>query len=237
VASRRRLGLALDEHLHDSRLLAPAAPASFVNAVEAQLPEGSSDMQRRRYNPLGLALALGLIVTLANAQDLGRFKGEPVVVMLADGRNMRLVQSFAYVDSKGRAWEVPAGAETDGASIPRALWLTHPPFTGKYRSAAVIHDYYCQKKVRPWRDTHQVFYDAMRTAGVPETSAKVMYGAVYNFGPRWGVGVLHRGPGAKQYPTVDKQAEAIRDLEAWINRDNPSPEEITKALDKGQVPK
>ena len=76
----------------------------------------------------------------------------------------------------------------------------------------------------------------MMTAGVAETSAKVMYGAVYNFGPRWGIGVQRRGPGAAQFPTVDEQTKSIRDLEAWIKRDNPSPDEITNALDKGQVP-
>jgi Protein of unknown function (DUF1353) len=188
--------------------------------------------------PLGLTLLLALIATVTDAQDLGRFKGgEPVVTMEPDGRNMRLVQPFGYVDAKGVAWDVPVGAKTDGASIPRILWVTHPPFTGKYRAAAIIHDYYCQTRARAWRDTHQVFYDAMRTAGVVETTAKVMYGAVYNFGPRWGIGAQSRGPGAEQLPTIENQTQFMGELEAWVRRNNPTPDEIAKALDKGHIPK
>src|SRR5262245_3676734 len=117
----------------------------------------------------------GLLIPYPSATAQGQFKGEIVATLLGDGRNMKLVQPFAYVDAKGQVWEVPAGAETDGASIPGVFWLTHPPFTGKYRSAAVIHDYYCRIQSRSWRDTHDVFYEAMRTAGVDARTAKVMW--------------------------------------------------------------
>lgn len=36
---------------------------------------------------------------------------------------------------------VPAGFETDGASVPRLLWCLFPPFGGDYDEAAVLHDY------------------------------------------------------------------------------------------------
>jgi hypothetical protein len=36
---------------------------------------------------------------------------------------------------------VPAKFETDGASVPRALWRVFPPFDGDYDAAAVLHDY------------------------------------------------------------------------------------------------
>src|SRR5262245_7013544 len=118
----------------------------------------------------------------------GHFKGEVIARFLADGRNMQLEQPFGYVDPRGRAWDVPAGMITDGASVPQFFWLAFPPFTGQYRAAAVIHDYYCQIKVRSWKETHEVFYNASRAAGVSEKTAKAMYGAVYYFGPRWGIG-------------------------------------------------
>jgi hypothetical protein len=174
----------------------------------------------------------------ASAQGMqGQFKGEVVATMLPDGRNMRLVKPFGYVDSKGQTWTVPAGAETDGASIPKAFWLTHPPFTGKYRSAAVIHDYYCRVQTRTWQATHNVFFEAMRTAGVDDRTAKVMWGAVYNFGPRWGAGVSTRGPGAGSLPNVEKEAQFMRDLDAWIARADPSRDEIAKAIEGGAIPK
>jgi hypothetical protein len=193
-------------------------------------------MRRGKHWPYWFVVVLSLTVG-AVAEDLGRFKGEAVTTMLTDGRTLKLVKTFGYVDPKGREWNVPAGAETDGASVPRILWLTHPPFTGKYRLASIIHDYYCQVRSRKWQDTHRVFYDAMRTAGVSENTAKAMYGAVYNFGPRWGIGVQARGPGTEQYPTPEEQAQFMRDLEGWIGRDNPSRDEIEKALDKGRIPR
>lgn len=186
------------------------------------------------------ALSIAVMAVSFNAtgeESPGRFLGEIVATMLPDGRNMKLVQPFGYIDSKGQTWDVPAGAETDGASIPKAFWLTHPPFTGKYRSAAVIHDYYCRSQTRAWQDTHNVFYEAMRTAGVDDRTAKVMWGAVYNFGPRWGVGTTTRGPGAGLFSNVEKEQQFMRDLDAWVARAEPSRDEIAQAIDRGAVPR
>lgn len=174
----------------------------------------------------------GNILAVAQTNP-AQFKGEVVATMLPDGRNMRLVQPFAYIDSKGMSWEVPAGAETDGASIPKAFWITHPPFTGKYRSAAVIHDYYCRIQSRSWQDTHNVFFEAMRTAGVDDRTAKVLWGAVYNFGPRWGSDAV----GRRRLPNVEKEAQFMGELDAWIVRENPGRDEIAKAIEAGVLPK
>jgi hypothetical protein len=192
-------------------------------------------MLHGKYGAICLAVVLGL-TTAASAQTLGEYKGEAVLSMLPDGRNMQLLKPFSYVDPKGQTWNVPAGTKTDGASIPRILWLTYPPFTGKYRQAAVVHDYYCQLRSRTWKDTHKVFYEAMLTSGVPEKTAKIMYGAVYGFGPRWGTRSEQRAPAAESHPSPVAQTQLLRDLEAWIARDNPSAEDIEKALDAGRVP-
>ena len=192
-------------------------------------------MLHGKYGAICLAVVLGL-TTAASAQTLGEYKGEAVLSMLPDGRNMQLLKPFSYVDPKGQTWSVPAGTKTDGASIPRILWLTYPPFTGKYRQAAVVHDYYCQLRSRTWKDTHKVFYEAMLTSGVPEKTAKIMYGAVYGFGPRWGTRSEQRAPAAERHPSPVAQTQLLRDLEAWIARDNPSAEDIEKALDAGRVP-
>lgn len=193
-------------------------------------------MPRGKYLAICFAAFIG-VATSTNAQNPGRYTGEAVLTMLPDGRNMQLKKAFGYIDQRGTKWNVPAGAKTDGASIPRVLWVTYPPFTGKYRLAAVIHDYYCQQRSRGWRDTHKVFYEAMRTSGVPEQTAKVMYGAVYGFGPRWGTRSDQSSPGPRAYPTDTKQTEFMRDLEAWVARDNPSPDDIEKALDAGRISK
>ncbi len=126
---------------------------------------------------------------------------------------------------------MPAGAKTDGASIPRILWVTYPPFTGKYRLAAVVHDHYCQQRSRRWKDTHKVFYEAMRTSGVPEKTAKVMYGAVYGFGPRWGTRSDQRAPAAESIPVPSRRRSSCATSKLGLHATIQVPEDIERALD------
>lgn len=122
----------------------------------------------------------------ATAGEHGKFQGELVLKPTGDGVNMKLVAPFGYVDAKGRKWLVPAGTSTDGASIPQSLWsFVGSPFTGKYLAAAVVHDHFCRTKYRSWAYTHEVFYEAMLSSGVPPNAALLMWAAVYRFGPRW----------------------------------------------------
>jgi hypothetical protein len=181
-----------------------------------------------------------MVLPAASGEDsVGKFIGNIVASLLPDGRNMKLEQSFSFIDAKGKRWEVPAGIETDGASIPQIFWITHPPFTGKYRYAAVIHDHYCRTKERSWQETHNVFYDAMRAAGVEERTAKLLWAAVYRMGPRWGgAGFTTRSAHpTPPPPPLEKQSEFMNELDAWMARDNPSRDQIAKAMELGRIPK
>ncbi|MEQ1648340.1 MAG: caspase family protein [Hyphomicrobiaceae bacterium] len=130
------------------------------------------------------ALAIQCIFT--PSQAAGRFSGEVSATWLANGRDMELTAPISYLDSKGVDWSVPKGTIVDGASIPRALWsVVGSPFTGKYRKASVVHDYYCQTMKRPWKEVHQTFYEAAMTEGNSSTHSKLLYAAVYTWGPRW----------------------------------------------------
>jgi hypothetical protein len=137
-----------------------------------------------------MALIIVIGTTLSSvsyAQSWGEFIRKVIVEWLPDGRNMKLVASFAYVDPRGQRWNAPAGSVVNGASIPQFAWsIIGGPFEGKYRDASVIHDVACKKKERPWQDVHEAFYTAMLASGVEALRAKVMYAAVYHFGPRWG---------------------------------------------------
>ena len=105
---------------------------------------------------------------------------------LKDGRRMKLLTTFMYIDPKNIEWEAPAGWIIDGASIPQFAWsFVGGPFSGKYREASIIHDVACDKKNKPWESVHETFYYAMRASGVVKWKAKAMYFAVYHFGPRW----------------------------------------------------
>jgi hypothetical protein len=59
------------------------------------------------------------------------------------------------------------------------------------------------------------FYNAMRARGVSDTLAKIMYAAVYHFGPRWPDPVTNAPPVARTLSEADfeklKRAIAIRE--------------------------
>ncbi|WP_050980239.1 DUF1353 domain-containing protein [Sinorhizobium sojae] len=100
--------------------------------------------------------------------------------------NCRLGQDFGFVDASGLGWQASKGLLTDGASIPPwARPLVGAPFEAAFIKAAVIHDHYCDRHVRPWRQTHRVFYDALIASQVSKSKAGVMYFAVMIGGPKW----------------------------------------------------
>jgi hypothetical protein len=113
----------------------------------------------------------------------GRFLFE----WLDDGRNMRLECSLVFYSKKyDLEILIPRGEVTDGASIPQFLWsLEGGPFSGKYRKAAIVHDYLCRTKFLTWKQTHKIFFEAMLDEGVNWFEAIKKYRAVYRFGPRW----------------------------------------------------
>ena len=74
-----------------------------------------------------------------------------------DGRQMTLVEPFAYVDPRLARWPAAAGSSIDGASIPRAFWtVIGGPFAGEFRNASVVHDVACDVRDRPWRAVHRM---------------------------------------------------------------------------------
>lgn len=114
-----------------------------------------------------------------------KFISKPLGWLLDDGRKFKLYKDFVYYDSNGLKWIAPAGYESNGASVPRLFWIFYPPLTGKYRSAAIIHDWYCEFKTRPWRDVHNVFKEMCLACGVSSLNASILHLAVYCFGPKW----------------------------------------------------
>lgn len=118
----------------------------------------------------------------------GDFKGYVDLRLLDDGRKALVLADFQYIDPTQMVWDAPAGIEVDGASIPRVFWtFIGGPFEGRYRNASVVHDWACDQRNRKntWQRVHQMFYLASRRGGVSELGAKILYGAVYHYGPRW----------------------------------------------------
>jgi hypothetical protein len=131
-----------------------------------------------------MCLILMQISATANAQFVGTLDLKPMNCE-ATGKCV-LTFDLKYIDPSGIEWMASALNKTDGASIPAwAQPIVGKPFDVTFIRAAVIHDHYCDRHVRPWRQTHRVFYDALRESGVPEWKAKAMYYAVYVGGPKW----------------------------------------------------
>lgn len=153
-----------------------------------------------------------------------------------------------FMDSKGIGWEAKAGLKTDGASIPAwAQSFIGKPYDKSYIKAAVVHDHYCDRHVRPWRETHRVFYDMLRSLDVPVVKSKLMYYAVYVGGPKWVELVPGNACGSncintfnslkdsekylyapEQYSAINKLDVKLKKMEALLNESDLSLDEIDK---------
>lgn len=206
---------------------------------------------------ISLLALLSIFFPQIQAQEpapYGKFVGDVEAKWLAESgedRLMELLKEFSYIDQQGRKWTTPQGWKVDGASIPRMLWtIVGSPFTGNYRRASVVHDYYCYVQTMPWQDVHRMFYWASRADGVSELGAKILYAGVYAGGPRWkAVHFSSRElfPLAAAIPPPEVEHvdyvrlvswlplisdEKLKEVKFWIERENPTLEEIEKQTSK-----
>ena len=157
----------------------------------------------------------------------GKFEGRVVAEWADDHRNMTLVQDFAYIEASGKRWTAPKGTVVDGASIPRAFWtVIGSPFEGPYRNASVVHDIGCEEQTESWEDVHRMFHDACRCGGASSQKAKMLYWAVYNFGPRWPAPGEPRLYGLRASPAAELDEEMVRKAAAYFEEHDPSLDEI-----------
>lgn len=185
----------------------------------------ASSLTRRRLLTSALAVAGTMGVgSIGRAEPVDHFVGEALLRDLdPEGLRFTLDQPFGYVDPSGIMWQAEKGLVTDGASIPWPLWsIVGGPFEGQYRRAAVIHDFYCDRKYRTWQRTHRVFYDAMITGGVSTAKAKLMYYAVWRFGPRWSVTEIV--PCAPE-PSIGKFCASVKPTSVELSVERPIVEE------------
>jgi hypothetical protein len=160
----------------------------------------------------------------AAAED-ARFVGDVVAKWLPQSPRMELTEPVTYVDAAGIRWTAPKGSVIDGAFIPRPLWnIVGTPFTGAYRKASVIHEFSCRNMSRPWQEVHHVLLQAALAEGNDAFHSKLLYGAVYAWGPRWEMrgGKPVPTPGPAEPPT----AKDLQELSAWIKENNPERETI-----------
>lgn len=72
-----------------------------------------------------------------------RFNGLARYEDSEDGCTAKLLRRLKFKTLDGWLIEVPAGFETDFASIPRLLWTVIPP-RGRFNRPAIVHDFLYQ---------------------------------------------------------------------------------------------
>jgi Protein of unknown function (DUF1353) len=202
----------------------------------------------------------GTVVLPAGTKNV--FKNNVVAEFLAPKkamdtyRDIKLIQSFGYIDPRGVHWDAPAGYVTNGASIPPSLWaVVGGPFDGPYRDAAVLHDYYCEAKLRSSDDTHRMYYEAAVARGTSENIASTMYAGIVFGGPKWEVvppkkagfgfwfaqsttattpsgATVKVDPGLTHKDATAEQLKAVEEMKAWIAREKPTVEQIQKRAEE-----
>ncbi len=116
---------------------------------------------------------------------------DPLIVRVTqkDKCPFRLERAFSYEighKGSGRKITVPAGFETDFASVPFVFrWLV--PVVGRHGKAAVLHDWLYASGALPNRaEADAVFFEAMTVLGVRPWRKWLIWLAVRMFGgSRW----------------------------------------------------
>jgi hypothetical protein len=187
------------------------------------------------------ALAIVLLLgagTAVVAEDGDRFVGRVVLEWVDRPGNappeLRLREHVGFQEFDDTAWFARRGENVDGSSLPPAFRsMFGSPFTGRYRIASILHDFYADNQREPWKDVHRMFYKVSVRAGVDETEAKAMYMVLYAQGPRWEVarsrcyGSCHGGSEALVWRPVTRES-ALRPIAEWIRQTNPTLDEIDR---------
>lgn len=108
---------------------------------------------------------------------MNRFPNPLQAELLPDRKTWRLLAPFSYLDPDHGLIEVPAGFETDFASVPR--WPLTFALLGQYgHAAAVLHDRLYSTGQLSRADADRVFLNALRSSGIARWRAWLMWAGV-----------------------------------------------------------
>jgi hypothetical protein len=105
---------------------------------------------------------------------------KPLLLKKLKGRTFELVAPFEY-NGHGIHVELPAGATTDFASIPRVLWWVLDPI-GPWAEIAVVHDFIYRSKCYSREVADAIFLQGLRECGCAKWQMWSLYVAVRAFG-------------------------------------------------------
>jgi len=110
-------------------------------------------------------------------RGMNRYVQSLQVELQPDRETWRLLAPFSYLAPGHDLITVPAGFETDFASVPR--WPLTFVLLGSYgHAAAVIHDWLYASGELSRADADRVFHEALRSSGIARWRAWLMWGGV-----------------------------------------------------------
>lgn len=114
---------------------------------------------------------------------MNRFQNPLRAELQPDRKTWRLLAPFSYLDPDFGLVEVPAGFETDFASVPR--WPLTFALLGQYgHAAAVLHDWLYRAGTLSREDADRVFFNALRSSGIARWRSWLMFTGVRIGGSR-----------------------------------------------------
>ena len=107
----------------------------------------------------------------------------PLDVRYVDGHTWIVLTEFVYVSPRITV-RIPAGTETDFASVPRFFWRIISPTDKHIGKPALVHDHlYRQKHLHVTRQfADEELRHAMHSVGAPLWKRSVVYAGVRMFG-------------------------------------------------------
>ena len=83
----------------------------------------------------------------------------------------KLLEDFTYKDVV-----IPKGYETNGADVPRILWVIFPPNKTDYLPAVIVHDYLCD--LEQYKKADNYFESCLLELGVDKSDIKYLVAGV-----------------------------------------------------------
>jgi hypothetical protein len=106
----------------------------------------------------------------------------PLHVALVAPYEFELLAPLSYENDLYRITLMPT-LHSDGASIPRAFWAhAGCPFGGLYTRSAFLHDALYRSQLFDRARCDELFLEAMKSEGVDDITAFMLYEAVCTFG-------------------------------------------------------
>lgn len=174
---------------------------------------------------------IGIGVQPVNAEFVGELLLRDVAANYEDHgesdpghTEFELLADYSYRAADGTLWTAPSGTVVNGASIPRVVWSSvGGPWSGKYRNAAVVHDYLTAEKPSSSEVVHGLFLDGMLENGVSKARAHLMYAAVVTFGGKWN----DAGNFVADGEPIEMTENDLEMLRSYLEENDPTSNEIS----------